>query len=58
MLLEDSDEVGDEGSSWVSEGESSELQEGEVAEETGLAAELAIAEDGSADVEPRLYPDL
>lgn len=58
LLLEDSDEVGDEGSSWVSEGESSELQEGEVAEETGLAAELAIAEDGSADVEPRLYPDL
>ena len=58
LLLEDSDEVGDKGSSWVSEGESSELQEGEVAEETGLAAELAIAEDGSADVEPRLYPDL
>ena len=23
-----------------------------------MAAELAIAEDGSADVEPRLYPDL
>ena len=57
LSLEEPDEISNGGSFWVGEEETRELQEGDATEEAGLTTALAIAEDGSADEESRLYPE-